>query len=108
MEKLYYAKVEFGADLLEKQMERDLLRALNGVQIIEVKKEDIDRWYEEECTKNPLLPSTDRFVLHGEEQKERFGYIMKTFFSGKDYVILEKPDDEGFQKWLDSRKEHRS
>ena len=92
----YFAHVFFGRN--EKEGQRDFLRALNGAEIIFVSKEEIDEWYNEDVSRD--LGNENHIVLHGEEEKNRFRYIMDTFFPKKEYQITDDPENQSFQNWL--------
>ena len=93
----YFGHVYFGPNEREKQ--REFLLAMNGAEIIQISKEEVDEWYREDIQHN--APGCDNhFVLHGEEQKKRFGYVMDTFFPNKHYDVTEEPGSKEFSNWL--------
>ena len=67
--------------------------------IIQVSKEDVDRWYEED-TERDLPGCENHLVLHGEEEINRFIYVMRTFFPNKEYKITDDPQSKEFSDWL--------
>ena len=55
-----FAAVRFERD--EREGQRDFLLAMNGAEIIQVSKEDVDRWYEEDTERD--LPGRGDKPLH--------------------------------------------
>ena len=86
-----YASVSFRAD--EKEKQRLFLLAMNGAEIIQVSRDDIERWYKEDTEMNSGC--NNRIVLHSDEEVNRFKYVMKTFFEGVKYKI-EQPNGKGW------------
>lgn len=99
-----YASVDFGRDEREKQ--RLFLLAMNGAEIIQVSRDDIERWYKEDTEMNSGC--NNRIVLHNDEEVNRFKYVMKTFFEGVPYKIESNPNDEMFEAWLEKKKKEKS
>lgn len=100
----HYASVSFGAD--EKEKQRLFLIAMNGAEIIQVSRDDIERWYKEDTEMNSACHN--RIVLHNDEEVSRFKYVMKTFFEGVPYKIEANPNDEMFKEWLEKKKKEKS
>lgn len=96
----YFGHVHFGPD--ERQRQMDFLLAMNGAEIIQVSREEIRNWYEED-TKHNAPGCDNHFVLHGEEEKNRFKYVMDAFFSDKEYEITEEPGSKEFKEWLEKK-----
>ena len=93
----YYAHVHFNRNEHDKQ--RKFLQLMNSTEIIKLSKEEIDNIYNEDILTN--APGADNhLVLHGEEEKKRFGYAMGAFFPEKDYEITEAPGSPEFEDWL--------
>ncbi len=95
-----YASVSFGRD--EKEKQRLFLLAMNGAEIIQVSREDIENWYKEDVRLNNGC--NNRIVLHNDEEVNRFIYVMRTFFEGVPYKIESNPNDEMFKEWLEKKK----
>lgn len=98
-----YATVVFTRDEREKQ--REFLLAMDGAEIIQISKEDVDRWYKEDSAIGD--PGCENhIVLHGDEEVNRFKCVMKTFFPDRNYYISEEPGSKEFKEWL-FRRENR-
>lgn len=96
----YFGHVHFGRD--EREQQREFLLAMNGAEIIQISREEIENWYAEDVFHNS--PGCDNHVvLHGEAQKNRFRYIMDAFFPKKKYEITEEPGSLEFRNWLEKK-----
>ena len=102
-----FAAVYFGPN--EKEGQRDFLLAMNGAEIIQIAKADVDEWYKEDV-KLGSPGYLNNLVLHDEEETNRFMYVMNTFFPKKEYKITEEPGSKEFKEWLEkkSHEEHAS
>lgn len=96
----YFGHVHFGPN--EKEAQRKFLEIMNSAAIIQISDDDLDQMYAEDM-QSPY-GSDNHLVLHGEEQKKRFGYVMGAFFPNKDYDITEEPGSKEFQDWLDRKR----
>ena len=96
-----FARVRFKADEMEQQ--RDFLLAMNGAEIIQIAKSDVDRWYEEDM-RHVTGGYENNLVLHDEEEEKRFQYVMKAFFPDKKYEITDEPRSKEFKSWLEKDK----
>lgn len=96
----YYGHVYFGPD--EKERQRKFLKTMNSAAIIQLSDEELERIYEEYIP-TPKFGYDNHFVLHGEEEKNRFRYVMDAFFSDKEYEITDEPASEEFKEWLDEK-----
>lgn len=95
-----YATVVFTRDEREKQ--REFLLAMNGAEIIQVSKEDVDEWYKEDTSIGD--PGCENhIVLHGDEEVNRFKCVMNTFFPAKEYLITDEPGSKEFKDWLERK-----
>lgn len=92
----YFAHVNFSAT--EPNTQRNFLIAMNGAGIIQLTREEIDEWYDEDVRLN--RPSENHLVLHGEEEKDRFENIMATLFKEKTYSVTSTPESKEFADWL--------
>lgn len=100
-----FAAVYFGRD--EREGQRDFLLAMNGAEIIQVSKEDVDQWYKEDIERG--LPGCENhLVLHGEEEMNRFIYVMRTFFPNKEYKITDDPQSKEFSDWLRKKRNEQT
>ena len=92
-----FASVYFGPD--EREGQRDFLLAMNGAEIIQISRDQVNDWYNEDVQRG--LPGCENhLVLHGEEEVNRFGYVMKTFFPNNEYKITDDPGSKEFKDWL--------
>ena len=96
----YYGHVYFGPD--EKERQRKFLETMNSAGIIQLSDEELDRIYKDDIS-TPKFGCDNHFVLHGEEEKKRFGYVMDAFFSDKKYNLTEEPASKEFKEWLDKK-----
>ena len=96
----YFGHVYFGPN--EKERQRKFLETMNSAAIIQLSEEDLDRLYSEDI-QMPRYGSDNHFVLHGEEEKNRFGYVMDAFFSDKKYELTDEPASEEFKEWLEKK-----
>lgn len=96
----YYGHVYFEPD--EKERQRKFLETMNSAGIIQLSDEELDRIYKDDIS-TPKLGCDNHFVLHGDEEKNRFRYVMDAFFSDKDYKITEDPASKEFKEWLEKK-----
>jgi len=95
-----YAAVYFGPD--ESKNQREFLKAMSGVGIIELSYNEIKRCVEDfEKEKSGM---TNRVVLHSQEEEEKFRNVMNAFLPTVNYEITDDPNDEDFRKWLMDKK----
>ena len=95
-----YATVVFKHGEREKQ--REFLLAMNGAELIQVSREDIENWFKEDTSLGD--PGCENhIVLHGDEEVNRFAYVMGAFFSNREYLITDAPNSEEFKNWLESK-----
>ena len=96
-----YATVNFNRN--EREQQRDFLLAMNGAEIIQISREDVENWYKEDTMLN--TGCDNHIVLHDDEEVNRFKYVMQTFFGNKEYKITEEPESEEFKRWIERKKE---
>lgn len=96
----YFGHVYFGPN--EKERQRKFLETMNSAAIIQISDEDLENIYREDI-QMPRYGSDNHFVLHGEEEKNRFGYVMDAFFSDKKYELTDEPASEEFREWLEKK-----
>ena len=92
-----YARVHFTSEEADDQ--RDFLLAMNNVGIITISREDIDECYREFIEKG--IGSVNCLVLHGEEQIQKFTYLMRYFFPGKEYDLSDEPFNKAFSDFVE-------
>ena len=98
-----YAALYFSKD--ESAKYREFLRAMNGVKIIMISREQIDLCVEE-FERDPV-GLTVRLVLHGDEEADLFRHVMRVFFDGLEYEITDDPDDKAFADWLEEKRREK-
>lgn len=90
MKDLKYAHLHFKAD--EAETYRDFLLATDNVGIITISRNDIEAEYADFV--RDKLGRDVRIVLHGDEEENRFRYLMRYFFPGMEYQIDDEPIDD--------------
>lgn len=94
-----YAAVYFGID--ESGDWRKFLHMMNGIGIISLSKEEIDRNLDEFI--EGKVGAMNRLVLHGDDQVRMFENSMLAFLPKKEYKITDDPDDKAFAEWLERK-----
>ena len=83
-----FGKVYFGPKELDKQLE--FLKAMNGAQLIELSKDQINEEYKWDMDHHTGCWNV--VTLHNETEVKRFHNVMKTFFPLKEYWVHDKSD----------------
>lgn len=94
-----YAAVYFSPD--EERAYRTFLRAMAGLQIITMSKEQIKETMDIFVREKAGV--MNRLVLD-ENQETMFRAVMKGWLPKKEYKVTNDPDDADFKNWLEERK----
>lgn len=91
-----YAMVYFPPEEAEDQ--KMFLKAMAGVNIIRISKEDIRDVYSDMLRER--TGHENRLVLKDEMDRDLFVHVMKVFFPKKGYKLSADPEDRMYEEWL--------